>query len=113
MLITGSFPVKQSEVCVLSEWSPSDTSARISALTSCGQRTLGLAGCAQPSCGSVAESAFSARSRENHHARFAGEVVFQGAGVITPDGLPSLTCVDLMRGLGDGESLSVLVQVRV
>ena len=26
---------------------------------------------------------------------------------MTPDGLPSLTCVDLTRGLGDGESLVI------
>ena len=33
--------------------------------------------------------------------------MFQGAGGITPVGLPSLTCVDLMQGLGEGNRLSI------
>ena len=45
--------------------------------------------------------AFSSKSRNLSPE----SVVFQGAGVITPDGLPSLPSVDLMRGLGDGEPI--------
>ena len=58
-------------------------------------------------------AAFSSKAAKTTTPDSPESVVFQGAGVITPDGLPSLTCVDLMRGLGDGESLSILVQVRV
>ena len=36
-------------------------------------------------------------------------ILIQGTGTMTPDGLASLTCVDLTRGLRDGESLFILV----
>ena len=50
---------------------------------------------------------FQLRFRETHPVESPETVAFQGTGVITPDGLASLTCVDLTRGLGDGKRLAI------
>ena len=51
---------------------------------------------------------FQLRFRETHPVESPETVAFQGTGVITPDGLASLTCVDLTRGLGDGDRMAIL-----
>ena len=51
---------------------------------------------------------FQLRFRETHPVESPETVAFQGTGVITPDGLASLICVDLTRGLGDGDRMAIL-----
>ena len=85
----------------------------MSALTSCGQRARGPNRLHRLRVDRRQNRRFQFEAAKTTTPDSPESVVFQGAGVITPDGLPSLTCVDLMRGLGDGESLSILVQVRV
>ena len=49
--------------------------------------------------GSAARAALSGRSQEYHPRRIVVETLFQGVGVMTPDGLPALVSIDLMRRL--------------